>query len=57
MTSSEMHISEKELHIILNQVLTPDGANMAFAIHNEESFKIFKFEYNIQEGQGYISLK
>tara|TARA_B100001093_G_C26548195_1_gene893303 strand:+ start:344 stop:649 length:306 start_codon:yes stop_codon:yes gene_type:complete len=57
MTSSEMHISEKNLRIILNQVLTEDGADMAFAIHNIESFKKFKFEYNVQEGQGYIHLK
>lgn len=57
MTSSEMHISEKNLQMILNQVLTKDGADMAFAIHNIESFKKFKFEYNVQEGQAYISLK
>ena len=56
-TSSKMHISEDNLNIILNQLLTEDGTDMALAINNSESFNKLKWEYNIQEGQGYITIK
>ena len=55
-SSSGFHLSEDRIEKILDEVLTEDGKNMGyFIVNTPEAKEKLKWEYNIQEGECYIS--